>query len=93
MTEFFYLDFVAVIRNGELRIWWWDPGIHPSNGLLQMRLMTDRVEVVIGLHCCGDVVRGVVEFFLYGEVVFPSRYPGSSIVVHWQILTSLRCLS
>jgi hypothetical protein len=28
-----------------------------------MRVVTDKVEVVIGLRRCGDVVRGVVEFF------------------------------
>ena len=28
-----------------------------------MRLMNDIVEAMIGLHCCGDVVGGVVEFF------------------------------
>jgi hypothetical protein len=53
----------TVIGSGDLPIWWWDPGIHPNNGLLQMRMVTDRVEAVIGLRHCGDVVRGVVEFF------------------------------
>jgi hypothetical protein len=41
----------------------WNPGIHSSDGLFQMRLMTDRVEAVIGLGHGGNVVRGVVEFF------------------------------
>jgi hypothetical protein len=41
---------------------WWDPGIHPNDGLLRMRLTIDRVEVAIGLHHGGDEVRGVVEF-------------------------------
>jgi hypothetical protein len=44
-------------------MWRGDPGIHPSDRLSRMRLMTDRVEAVIGLHHCGNVVRGVVEFF------------------------------
>jgi hypothetical protein len=41
----------------------WDPGIHPSDRLSRMSLMTDKVEAVIGLRHCGNVVRGVVEFF------------------------------
>jgi hypothetical protein len=41
----------------------WDLGIHPSDGLFQMRLMTDQVEATIGLCHGGNVVRGVVEFF------------------------------
>jgi hypothetical protein len=41
----------------------WDHGIHPSDGLFHMRLMTDRVEAMIGLHHGGNVVRGVVGFF------------------------------
>jgi hypothetical protein len=28
-----------------------------------MRIVTDKVEAVIGLHRCGDVVRRFVEFF------------------------------
>jgi hypothetical protein len=51
------------IGSGRLTIWWWDPGIHQSDGLLQMRLTIDKAEVVIGLHHDGDEVRGVVEFF------------------------------
>jgi hypothetical protein len=53
----------AGIGSGGLPMWRWDPGIHPSDGLSWMRLMTDIVEAVIGLRHCGNVVRGVVEFF------------------------------
>jgi hypothetical protein len=53
----------AVIGSGKLTIWWWDPGIHSSNGLLQMRLVIDIVEELFVLCHCGDVVRGSVEFF------------------------------
>jgi hypothetical protein len=51
------------IWSGRLPIWWWDPGIHQSDGLLRMRLTIDEAEVAIRLHHDGDVVRGVVEFF------------------------------
>jgi len=44
-------------------MWRWDPGIHLSDGLFQMILMTNLVGVMIGLHHCWNVVRGVVEFF------------------------------
>jgi hypothetical protein len=72
MKSFFHLDFVVVIENGELPIWWWDPGIHSGNGLLQMRLMTKKVEAMIALRHCGDVVRGVVEFFsIWRSSFFP----------------------
>jgi len=74
MIGCFHLDFVVVCGNGELSIWWWDSCIHLSNGLIQMRLMTDIVKAMIIVRCCGDIVRGFQEFFLYGEVVFPSRY-------------------
>jgi hypothetical protein len=60
------------IGSGGLPIWWWDPDIHQSDRLLQMMRMIDKVVSVIGLHHCGDVVRGFVEFFIYGEVDFPS---------------------
>jgi hypothetical protein len=63
MKKIFHLDFVAIMGNGELLIWWWDIGIHMSNGLLQMKLMTNRFEEMIGLLNCGDVVRGFVDFF------------------------------
>jgi hypothetical protein len=53
----------AGIGSDGLPIWWWDPGIHQSDRLLQTMMMTDRAEAVIDLHHCGDVVRGVVEFF------------------------------
>jgi hypothetical protein len=49
MKKFFHLDFVVVIGNGEVPILFWDPSIHLSNRLLQVRLMTDRFEVVIGM--------------------------------------------
>jgi hypothetical protein len=67
MEEFFHFDFVKIIGNGELPILWWYSGIHLSNGLLQMRLMTDIVEAMISLRHYGDVVGGVVEFFFYIE--------------------------
>jgi hypothetical protein len=53
------------IGSGGLPMRWWGPDIHPSDGLLQMRLTTDIAEVVIGLHRGGDEVRGVVEFFFF----------------------------
>jgi hypothetical protein len=49
----------ADIGGGRLPTWWWDPGIHQSDGL---RLTIDGAEVVIGLHHDGDEIRGVVEF-------------------------------
>jgi hypothetical protein len=51
------------IGSGGLPMWRWDLSIHSSDGLSWMRLMTDKVEALIGLHHCGNVVRRVVEFF------------------------------
>jgi hypothetical protein len=56
-----FTEISAGIGSGGLPIWWWDPGIHQSDRLLQMMRMIDRVMSVIGLCHCGDVVRGVVE--------------------------------
>jgi hypothetical protein len=46
---------------GGLPTWWWDPGIHQSDKLLQMMRMIVNVVSMIGLFHCGGVVRGVVE--------------------------------
>jgi hypothetical protein len=37
------------MESGGIIIWRWDPVIHQSDGLSQMRLMTEKVEAVIGL--------------------------------------------
>jgi hypothetical protein len=50
-------------------MWRWDHGINLSDGLSRMRLMTNRVGEMIGLCHCGNVVRGVVDFF------FPQMIP------------------
>jgi hypothetical protein len=63
LLDWFTEGSTIVIGSGDLPIWWWHPGIHPNNGLLQMRMVIDKVEAMIGLRCCGDVVRGVVEIF------------------------------
>jgi hypothetical protein len=86
-----FTEIATGIGSGGLPIWWWDPGIHWSDRLLQMMRMIDRVVSVIGLRLCEDIVRGVVELCPIGEVYFPSRYPGSSLSTGWKTLTSLRC--
>jgi hypothetical protein len=40
-----------------------------------MRLMNDRVEAMIGLRHCGDVVREVVEFFSIWKGIFSITIP------------------
>jgi hypothetical protein len=60
-----FTEISAGIGSGGLPIWWWDPGIHRSDRLLQMMGLIDRVMSVIGLCHCGDVVRGVVEILFY----------------------------
>ena len=44
-----------------LTIWCWDLGIHPSDGLLQIVGVTDRVVAVIGLIYFWDASGGEVE--------------------------------
>jgi hypothetical protein len=56
-----FTEISAGIGSDGLPIWWWDPGIHRSDRLLQMMRVIDKVVTVIGLCHCGDVVRGVVE--------------------------------
>jgi hypothetical protein len=41
------------IGSDGLPIWWWDPGIHRSDRLLQMMRVIDRVVTVIGLIIVG----------------------------------------
>jgi hypothetical protein len=55
-TEFSAVD----IGSSRLPMRWWDPGIHQGDGLLWIRMTTNRV---MDLHCDGDEVRGVVKFF------------------------------
>jgi len=56
-----FTEILAGLGSDGLPVWWWDPGIHRSDRLLQMMRVIDRVVLVIGLRHCGDVVRGDVE--------------------------------
>jgi hypothetical protein len=50
--------------SGRLPIWWWDPGIHLSDILLQMMIMMiDKVVTVIGLLDFWDVSRGEIDTY------------------------------
>jgi hypothetical protein len=40
-----------------------------------MRMVTNTVEAVIGLHHCGDVVRGIVEIFSIRQDSFSLTIP------------------
>jgi hypothetical protein len=55
---------LAGIRSGGLPIWWWDPRIHLSNGLIQM--MVDKIVTLIGLLDFWDINRGEVETYSIG---------------------------
>ena len=46
---------------GVLPIWWWDSGIHRSDGLLQVVEMIDRVVTMIDLLYFWDVSGGEVD--------------------------------
>jgi hypothetical protein len=52
-----FTDIATSIGSGGLPIWWWDPGIHRSDRLLQMMRMIDKVMSVIGLCLYEDIVR------------------------------------
>jgi len=43
-----FIEISIGIRSDGLPIWWWDLGIHRSDRVLHMRMVTNIFEVVIG---------------------------------------------
>ena len=74
MLDLFIYFSVGIGTDG-IPIWKWDPGIHLSNGLLQVSLITETIEVVLSLYHCGDVLRGVFEFYSIWQGSFSLTIP------------------